>query len=209
MRDVESVWRSLWTSVSDFCAQDSVLVAASRTADACSETLTPRSGRSYRRNADAQARIVIQNALFAPTANTDSLIIPHCTYTDPEVAQIGKSRTLLEEISTAFDIYRVAFNDIDRGRVTGNSDGFVEVLTRAGNDVILGATIVGHDAGEQIAPLCVAMSQRLGLSGVGSAILPYPTRAEYLRRLADSYNRTRLTPLAQRIMSIWFRLSSG
>jgi pyruvate/2-oxoglutarate dehydrogenase complex dihydrolipoamide dehydrogenase (E3) component len=167
------------------------------------------SREQFTHNADAQARIVIQNALFAPTANTDSLIIPHCTYTDPEVAQIGKSRTLLEESSTAFDTYRVAFNDIDRGRVTGDSDGFVEVLTRAGNDVILGATIVGHDAGEQIAPLCVAMSQRLGLSGVGSAILPYPTRAEYLRRLADSYNRTRLTPLAQRIMSIWFRLSSG
>jgi len=167
------------------------------------------SREQFTHNADAQARIVIQNALFAPTANTDNLVIPHCTYTDPEVAQVGKSRTQLEESSTAFDTYRVAFNDTDRGRVAGDTNGFVEIFTRAGNDVILGATIVGHDAGEQIAPLCVAMSQRLGLSGVGKAILPYPTRAEYLRRLADSYNRTRLTPLAQRMMSIWFRWSSG
>src|SRR5690606_31310175 len=40
-------------------------------------------------NADAHARIVVQNALFAPTATTDGLVIPRCTYTDPEVAQIG------------------------------------------------------------------------------------------------------------------------
>jgi hypothetical protein len=51
------------------------------------------------------------------------------------------------------------------------------------------------------------MNHGIGLGGLGKAVLPYPTRAEYLRRLADSYNRTRLTPMTKRIMSRWFRWS--
>ncbi len=169
--------------------------------DVCSRT-------QFTHNADAQARIVVQNALFAPTASTDSLIIPHCTYTDPEVAHVGRTKTELAEESVGFDVYRVAFGDLDRSRTAGDSEGFVEVLTRAGRDVILGATIVGHDAGEQIAALCLAMSHDIGLGGLGKAILPYPTRAEYLRRLADRYNRTRLMPTAKCFMARWFRWSA-
>ena len=77
-----------------------------------------------------------------------------------------------------------------------------------GRDEILGATLVGHDAGEQIAPLCLAMSNGLGLGAFTKTMLPYPTRAEYLRRLADEYNRTRLTPAARRLMQSWFRYAA-
>ncbi len=166
--------------------------------DVCSRT-------QFTHNADSQARIVVQNALFAPTASTTSLIIPHCTYTAPEVAHVGRTRAELTQQPLAYDVYRVAFGELDRGRAAGDADGFVEVLTRKGRDKILGATIVSHDAGEQIAALCLAMGHGIGLGGLGKAVLPYPTRAEYLRRLADSYNRTRLSPKAKRIMSRWFR----
>ena len=165
------------------------------------------SRQQFTHNADAQARIVIQNALFAPTASTAKLIIPHCTYTNPEVARVGQSKTNLEQGSKGFDVYRVEFGDLDRGRTAGDTTGFVEILTAKGSDQILGATIVGHDAGEQIASLCLAMNHGIGLGGLGKAVLPYPTRAEYLRRLADNYNRTRLTPMTKRIMSRWFRWS--
>jgi len=159
----------------------------------------------FTHNADAQARIVVQNALFAATASTDGLVIPHCTYTDPEVAHVGRNRTELKQQLVRFDVYRIAFGDLDRSRTQGDAEGYVEVLTREGGDKILGATIVGHDAGEQIAALCIAMSHRIGLAGLGKTVLPYPTRAEYLRRLADSYNRTRLTPRTKRMMAQWFR----
>ena len=166
------------------------------------------SRQQFTHNADAQARIVVQNALFVPTASTDKLIIPHCTYTDPEVAHVGRSKTILEQESKDFDVYRVEFGDLDRGRTAGDTTGFVEILAAKGSDEILGATIVGRDAGEQIASLCLAMNHGIGLGGLGKAVLPYPTRAEYLRRLADSYNRTRLTPMTKLIMSRWFRWSN-
>ena len=159
-------------------------------------------------HADSHARIVVQNALFAPTASTRRLVIPHCTYTDPEVAGVGRTELELQELGIPFDRYRVEFAELDRGKTAGDQEGFVDIITARGKDVILGATLVGHDAGEQIAPLCVAMANGLGLGALGKAVLPYPTRAEYLRRLADEYNRTRLTSAARGLMKFWFRYAA-
>ena len=156
-------------------------------------------------NADAHARIVVQNALFVPSARADTLIVPRCTYTDPEVAQIGPLRHELDAAGTRYDTYRTAFGDLDRGRTQNDTDGFAEVLTEAGGGRILAATIVGRDAGEQIACIAIAMKNDIALPALGAAILPYPTRAEYVRKLADQYNRKRLTPLAKRTIGAWLR----
>ena len=163
------------------------------------------SRHQFTHNADAHARIVVQNALFAPTATTAALIVPRCTYTDPEVAQVGPTHEELDLAGTAYDSYRVDFADLDRGKAAGDRHGFVEVMTQKGRDRILGGTIVGEGAGEQIAGLCLAMNNGLGLGRLGKTMLPYPTRGEYMKRLADAYNRTRLTPLAQAAMSFWLR----
>jgi pyruvate/2-oxoglutarate dehydrogenase complex dihydrolipoamide dehydrogenase (E3) component len=162
------------------------------------------SALKFTHNADAQARIVVQNALFAPTARADRLIVPHCTYTDPEVAQIGATATELEARRIRYDRYRVRFAALDRGRAQNDAESFAEVLTRRGRDRILGATIVGRDAGEQIAGLCIAMRNGLGLGALGRTVLPYPTRAEYLRRLADEYNRSKLKPFTKKLLARWF-----
>jgi pyruvate/2-oxoglutarate dehydrogenase complex dihydrolipoamide dehydrogenase (E3) component len=159
----------------------------------------------FTHHADAHARIVVQNALFLPSGSTRKLVVPHCTYTKPEVAQVGKlARDLVGE-GIAFDAWRVTFAELDRGRAEGDEDGFAEVLTEKGKGRILGATVVAHDAGEQIAPLCLAMNNRISLGRLSATVLPYPTRAEYIRRLSDQFNRTRLTPTVSRIMQQWFR----
>ncbi len=157
-------------------------------------------------SADAQARIVIQNALFMGRARTSGLIVPWCTYTTPEVARVGMNRREAEADSRGVDVWRVDWSQLDRARTDAATDGFVEVLTRKGSDRIVGATIVGKDAGEQIAPLLVLMNGGLGLKSLGRAILPYPTRSEYLRRLADAYNRQRLTPTVARLFRWWLGL---
>src|SRR5690606_9345843 len=144
-------------------------------------------------NADAHARIVVRNALFVPTATTDRLVIPRCTYTSPEVAQIGRLASELERDGVAFDRYTCRFDELDRGRMQANP-GFAEILAAAGSDRILGATIVGRAAGELVAPITIAMSLRLGLGAIGSAPLPYPTLSEFLRRAAEGRRRERLSP---------------
>lgn len=164
------------------------------------------SKQAYTPSADAQARIVAQNALFFPSATFDPLRIPHCTYTAPEVARLGLTRAELERQRVAFDAHRVAFSELDRGQTQGDTDGFAEILTERGGCRILGATIVGRDAGEQIAAVCVAVSNGLGLDAFSKAILPYPTRAEYLRRIGDRYTRGRLTPLLRSLIGSWLKL---
>ena len=161
----------------------------------------------FTHHADAQARVVVQNALFAPTAKADGLVVPHCTYTQPEVASVGLSEAALRETGRAFDRYAVDFAELDRGKATPGTSGFAEVLTAKGKDTILGATIVAPDAGELLAPVCLLMSNGLGLAAAGKTIFSYPTRAEFLKRLANDYNRTRLTPVAGKAFARWFRFT--
>ncbi len=157
----------------------------------------------FTHHADAQARALVQNTLFAPTASVDGLVIPHCTYTKPEVASVGENPTQLAARGEAFDEYRFDFAELDRGRAEIDGAGFAVIWTKRGGDQILGATIVGHDAGEQIAPVCILMSNGLGLGAAGKALYSYPTRSEYLKRLADAYNRTRLTPTVAKLFKTW------
>ena len=67
----------------------------------------------FTHHADAQARALIQNTLFAPTAKVDGLI-PHCTYTDPEVASVGENPASLESQGVAFDTYEFDLSELDR-----------------------------------------------------------------------------------------------
>ena len=161
----------------------------------------------FTHHADAQACAVVQNALFAPTARVDGLVVPRCTYTQPEVASVGASAEQLQAQGEAWDTYTVEFSELDRGRTEPDGEGFAEVYTRRGSDRILGATIVGHDAGEQLASICVLMSNGLGLGAAGKTILAYPTRSEYLKRLADAYNRTRMTPTVAGLFRRWLSLT--
>ena len=165
--------------------------------------------QQFTHHADAQARALIQNALFAPTASVDALIVPHCTYTDPEVASVGANPERLEKSAIAFDRFEFDLSELDRSRADPDSQlrpvQHAEVYTQKGSDKILGATIIGHDAGELIAPICLMMSNGLGLSAAQKTIFSYPTRSEYLKRLGDAYNRNRMTPTVARLFRWWLR----
>ena len=161
----------------------------------------------FTHHADAQARAVIQNALFAPTAKVSGLIVPLCTYTDPEVASVGAMPQTLSSAGVAFDTFAFDLNDLDRSRadpkVKSGDIQHAEVYTQKGSDTILGATIIGSDAGELLAPICVMMSNGLGLSAAQKTIFSYPTRSEYLKRLGDAYNRSRMTPSVAKLFRWW------
>src|SRR5262249_60122035 len=88
----------------------------------------------------------------------------------------------------------------DRG---GGADGYVKVSARAGLGRFVGATLVGRHAGEMISTITLAMTAGLGLGTLAKRIFPYPTQAEAIKRVADTYNRTRLTPLVKRLFEKW------
>ncbi len=100
-------------------------------------------------------------------------------------------------------------SDVDRAVLDGEAEGFARVHLQAGTDRILGATIVARHAGEMISEFSLAITNGLGISAIGKTIHPYPTQAEAIKRLADAYNRTRLTPFVKRLLSGWLRWQRG
>ncbi len=173
---------------------------------ACGDVCSPF---QFTHAADFMARIVIQNALFKGRARASDLIIPHVTYTSPELAQVGLTAAEAQAGGIAIDTFTQEFDRIDRAVLDDETNGFVRVHTRRGSDQIVGATIVAAHAGELISELTLAMKGGIGLKTLAAVIHPYPTQAEAIRKTGDAYNRTRLTPLVQRWMRRWLHWQRG
>jgi pyruvate/2-oxoglutarate dehydrogenase complex dihydrolipoamide dehydrogenase (E3) component len=163
------------------------------------------STHKFTHTADALARILIANALFMGRQKSSALVIPWCTYTDPEVAHVGMYEQEAQKNGVAVTTLTVPLGDVDRALIDGEINGFARVHLQKGTDKILGATVVARHAGEMINELTLAMSAGLGLSAIGRTIHPYPTQAEAIRKLADAYNRTRLTPFVKKVLGGWLR----
>ncbi|MEE9608875.1 MAG: mercuric reductase [Myxococcota bacterium] len=156
--------------------------------------------------ADAAAKIVVQNALFLRTKKLSSLIMPWCTYTDPEVAHVGLSERDARASGIELDTFAIPLEAVNRAVADGEEEGFVKVHVKKGSDEILGATIVASHAGEMISEVTLAMVGKLGLGKILEVIHPYPTQAEGILRAASTYTRRRVTPLVKLALQRWMAL---
>jgi pyruvate/2-oxoglutarate dehydrogenase complex dihydrolipoamide dehydrogenase (E3) component len=150
--------------------------------------------------ADAMARLVVQNALFFGRKKFSDVIIPWCTFTDPELAHVGI--TSEEATRGGVRTITVPLDEVDRAVIDGETDGFVRVHHERGR--ILGATIVASDAGNLISLVASAMQHNGTLSDLSSAVFPYPTTALALKRAGDLYRRETLTPGLRRLLQYYF-----
>ena len=153
--------------------------------------------------ADFMARTALRNALFGGRAKASRLIIPRSTYTSPELARVGWTADEAADNGVAIDTFTQDMNQVDRAILEGETDGFVRVRVRKGTSEIVGATIVGPNAGDLIAQIALAMNARMGLGAIANVIHPYPTQAEAIRKIGDQYNRTRLTPRVKALFEKW------
>jgi pyruvate/2-oxoglutarate dehydrogenase complex dihydrolipoamide dehydrogenase (E3) component len=152
----------------------------------------------FTHTADAQAQIVIQNALFPHPfglgyASTESLIIPWATYTQPEIAHVGLYEKEAEAKGIPIDTFTFHLNEVDRAILDGEDEGLARVHVKKGTDTILGATIVATHAGDMISEFTLAMKGGLGLNTIASTIHPYPTQAEVVKKAANAWRKTTLT----------------
>lgn len=153
--------------------------------------------------ADAMARVVIQNALFFGRRRASALVIPWCTYTDPEVAHVGLYEADGRDQGRRVETITIPASDVDRAVVDDDRDGFVRVHHERGR--LLGCTIVAAHAGEMIGEAVHALTHRGTLSDLSSTIHPYPTHSEALRMAGDAYRRSLLTPRVRRWLERYFR----
>ena len=153
--------------------------------------------------ADAMARLVIQNALFYGRRRASALVIPWCTYTDPEVAHVGLYEQEARQRGHEVQTITVELTDVDRAVIDDDTDGFVRVHHERGR--LLGCTIVASHAGELIGEATFALTHRHTLSDLSSTIHPYPTQTEALRKAGAQYRRALLTPRVRALMERYFR----
>jgi pyruvate/2-oxoglutarate dehydrogenase complex dihydrolipoamide dehydrogenase (E3) component len=173
---------------------------------ACGDVASPL---QFTHAADAQARAVLNNAFFGllrGRIRSTDLLIPWCTFTSPEVAHVGLYPWQAEEKEIRFETLKVEMAEVDRARLDGEEEGFLKLHVKAGSDRVLGATLVAARAGDLIGELCLALRAGVGLKTIADTVHCYPTQAEVVKRAADAWNRTRLTPGARRFLGLWFRL---
>lgn len=138
-----------------------------------------------------QAWYAAVNALFSgfKRFKVDYRVIPHCTFTDPEVARVGLSETEAQAQGIAYEVTRYGIDDLDRAIADEAAHGFVKVLTVPGKDKILGVTIVGEHAGELLTEYVLAMKYNLGLNKILGTIHTYPTMSEANKYAAGEWKR--------------------
>ena len=148
--------------------------------------------------ADAMAQIVIQNALFPHPfrlgyATVDSLVIPWCTFTQPELAHVGLYERDGKAKGIEMESYTVKLDEVDRAILDGEEEGFARIHIQKGTDKILGATIVAAHAGDLISEFSLAMKAGAGAKTIAATIHPYPTQAEVNKKVVNLWRKAHFT----------------
>ncbi len=160
--------------------------------------------------ADAAAKIVVQNALFSfgpfGKKRLSDLVMPWCTYTDPEIAHVGLYQRDAKQRGIELDTYQVPIERANRAVTDGQEEGLVKVHVKKGTAQIVGATVVAAHAGDLITQLTLAITQKIPLGAFSTVIYPYPTQGEAIKAAAGLFTRTRLTPGVKRLFTALMKL---
>jgi pyruvate/2-oxoglutarate dehydrogenase complex dihydrolipoamide dehydrogenase (E3) component len=161
-------------------------------------------GPKFTHTANHHAGLVVRNALFRHPVAFDHRVIPRVTFTDPELAQVGILEDEARAQAGAIRILRWPYRENDRAVAAGLTNGHVKVITdRKG--AILGVTIVGAQASENIAAWALGIGQRLNIGAFAGLVVPYPTFAEVGKRAAITYFMRGLTTARVRRIIGWLR----
>jgi pyruvate/2-oxoglutarate dehydrogenase complex dihydrolipoamide dehydrogenase (E3) component len=158
-------------------------------------------GPRFTHVASYHAGLVIRNALFGLPVRTTRQPIPRVTFTDPELAHVGVTEAQARRSRRRIKVLRWPYHENDRAQAERETRGHIKVVTTR-NGRILGATIVGTQAGELITTWTLAVGGKLNIRTVAGTIMPYPTLSEIGKRAAIGYFVPGLTsPWLRRIIT--------
>jgi pyruvate/2-oxoglutarate dehydrogenase complex dihydrolipoamide dehydrogenase (E3) component len=161
-------------------------------------------GLQFTHVANYHAGLVVRHALFRLPVAASNDALPWVTFTDPELAHVGLAEAAARARGYKFQVLRWPYHENDRAQTERATAGHIKVITtRRGR--ILGATIVGRNAGELIATWSLAVGQRLNIRAVATTVLPYPTLGEIGKRAAISRYAASLTSATTRRIIAWLR----
>jgi dihydrolipoamide dehydrogenase len=111
-------------------------------------------------------------------------VIPGVVYTWPEVASIGETEEQLKARGVSYNVGKFPFTANGRARAMGETDGFVKILADKATDRVLGAHIIGPDAGTLIAEIAIAMEFGASAEDVARTCHAHPSLNEAVKEAA-------------------------
>ena len=128
--------------------------------------------------------VALAERLAGQAGHVNYDVIPGVVYTWPEVASVGKTEEELRAAGTAYKVGKFPFTANGRARAMGDTDGFVKILADKETDRVLGAHIVGPDAGTLIAEVAIAMEFGASAEDVARTCHAHPTLNEAVKEAA-------------------------
>jgi pyruvate/2-oxoglutarate dehydrogenase complex dihydrolipoamide dehydrogenase (E3) component len=155
--------------------------------------------------ANYHAGLVIRNALFRLPVRVNNAAVPWVTFTEPELAQTGLTEAQARARRIKIRVLRWPYHDNDRAQAERETHGHIKVITDKKGKIV-GATIVGAQAGELITTWTLAIAQGLNIRAFTGIVLPYPTLSEIGKRAAiDFFTPSLTSPWVRRIIT-WLRI---
>ena len=159
-------------------------------------------GRQFTHVAGYHASVLVRRILFKAPAKNNEHLAPWVTYTDPEIAQTGLTEREAKEKFGNIKVARWEASENDRAQAERDMRGLIKVMTK-NNGEILGASIVGKEAGELIQPWAYALANGQKIKSFTNYIAPYPTRGELSKRAAGAwYTPTLFSGRTRKLVSL-------
>lgn len=160
-------------------------------------------GLQFTHVAGYHAGVIIRSMLFALPSKAKTSHIPWATYTAPELAQVGLTEAQAHAAHGAkLEVVRFHYDHNDRAVTERKTKGFIKVMVVKGRPV--GASVVGHQAGELIGLWALALANSMKMSQIAAMVAPYPTYGEINKRAAGAYFSPRLfdSVLVKRVVGL-------
>ena len=120
----------------------------------------------------------------------DDRVIPSVAYTDPEIAWVGLSETEAKEKGIDYGKGVFPWAASGRSLALGRDEGVTKILFDKVTNRIVGAAIVGPNAGDLIAECVLAIEMGSDAEDIGLTIHPHPTLSETVAMAAEAFNGT-------------------
>ncbi len=128
--------------------------------------------------------VALAELLAGKAGHVNYDVIPGVVYTFPEVASVGKTEEELKDAGIAYKVGKFPFTANGRTKVNNTTDGFVKILADAATDKVLGAHIIGPEAGEMIHEAAVLMEFGGSSEDLARTCHAHPTRSEAVKEAA-------------------------
>jgi pyruvate/2-oxoglutarate dehydrogenase complex dihydrolipoamide dehydrogenase (E3) component len=128
---------------------------------------------------------IVRDNLAGGKRSTRDRLVPYCMFTDPPLAHVGLREREAQHDGIAVRMAKLPMTAVLRTEATDETQGFMKALVGRDDDLILGFTMVGAEAGEVMAAVQTAMLAKLPYQKLREAILAHPTMAEGLGSLFE------------------------